>query len=403
MNSILDEVAKRTISLILQEPFYGHFASSLLKKESEEVEQLAVSSTDQFLIQLSINPTYWKRLDRNQQLGALKHEVLHIVFQHLIRVRDFEDKRLFHIAADLVVNQYLSPRQLPKDAILFSQFQILELASFQDVSYYYSRLFEFRRQIALNKRAPVHSTHLFIDKLLAEKPAPLKRHQLWEKQHLRMPSWDLKILERSLEAQIRNILERVGIKEIGKLPGGLQITIQKLLQKKEQIDWRRVLRIFTSATGKTSLKNTIRRPSKRYGTTPGIKIKQEQKLLVGVDTSGSISDRDIALFFREIHWLWTRGIELRIVECDATIQNNYLYKGKIPTFASGKGGTDYTPVLKWANEVYLPDGIIYFTDGYAKPPEVQSRKPILWVISSGGITEGTGIWDSLNGRKVKLN
>ena len=403
MASILDDISKRTIALILQEPFYGHYSSSLLKKESQAIEQLAVSSTAQFLLQLSINPDYWRRLSPSQQIGAIKHELLHIVLQHIIRVRDFENKRLFHIAADLVVNQYLSPGQLPEDAILLNQFESLNLASFQDVSYYYARLLAFRRQIEATQKDEKLPVKTFLENVQFQKLKPIERHQEWETQSHRMPSWELKVLKRSMEAQLRAVVERIGRKEIGTLPGVLQVAIQAVMQKKKQIDWRRTLRIFASATGKTSIRNTIHRPSKRYGTTPGIKIKQQQKILVAVDTSGSVPERDIHLFFQEIHYLWKRRVELRIVECDSAIQNNYLYKGKIPTFANGGGGTNYNPVISWANEVYSPDGIIYFTDGYANPPNIQSRSPILWIISSGGIAEGTGIWERLNGRKVKLN
>ena len=56
--------------------------------------------------------------------------------------------------------------------------------------------------------------------------------------------------------------------------------------------------------------------------------------------------------------------------------------------------------IAFANDDYKPDAIVYFTDGYAPAPEVISRKPILWMISSNGINEDT--WDFLPGRKAKM-
>jgi len=61
-----------------------------------------------------------------------------------------------------------------------------------------------------------------------------------------------------------------------------------------------VLRLFAESSAKTQIKNTIRRPSKRYGTTPGILVRNKQKILVAVDTSGSIRGNELDLFFKEI-------------------------------------------------------------------------------------------------------
>jgi predicted metal-dependent peptidase len=38
----------------------------------------------------------------------------------------------------------------------------------------------------------------------------------------------------------------------------------------------------------------------------------------------------------------------------------------------------------FANSVYLPDAIIYFTDGRGATPTVSSRFPILWIVEKEG-------------------
>ena len=67
----------------------------------------------------------------------------------------------------------------------------------------------------------------------------------------------------------------------------------------------------------------------------------------------------------------------------------------------GRGGTGYDAALAYANEI-LPDAMIYFTDGLAPAPKEICRKPLIWLISPNGIEKGTGVWDELPGRKVRM-
>jgi predicted metal-dependent peptidase len=55
-----------------------------------------------------------------------------------------------------------------------------------------------------------------------------------------------------------------------------------------------------------------------------------------------------------------------------------------------------------ANEEINPDGIIYFTDGYAPVPKIISRSPILWVITKDGLSLDSENLNQFPGRKAKL-
>ena len=133
-------------------------------------------------------------------------------------------------------------------------------------------------------------------------------------------------------------------------------------------------------------KFTNKRISKRYGTRPGIKVQRNQKIAVGLDTSGSISYDALNLFFNEIHSMWQNGAEIEIIECDDKVQNTYNYNGKFPKFVSGQGGTDFTPVFqhinKERNTIY--DGCIYLTDGFAGEPRIKPKCKVLWLITPNG-------------------
>ena len=130
----------------------------------------------------------------------------------------------------------------------------------------------------------------------------------------------------------------------------------------------------------------MHRISKRYGTRPGIKVKQFQKIAVAIDTSGSVSDSDLGIFFTEIDAMYKQGAEIVVIECDAEVQRTYNYNGQLPSEVAGRGGTVFDPVFAFLRSDRLTryDGCIYLTDGYADEPTIRPPCPLLWVITSNG-------------------
>ena len=127
---------------------------------------------------------------------------------------------------------------------------------------------------------------------------------------------------------------------------------------------------------RTYLRNTLRRPSKRYGTTPGIKVRRRHQVIVAVDTSGSITDAMLSLVFAEIHQLYRQGAEITVVECDAAVHGTWAYRGEPPSSTGGGGGTAFDPAIAWANALpRRPDALIYLTDGYAARPVLTPACP----------------------------
>lgn len=433
---ILDEVAKTSIQLMLQETFYGHFFTSILKDVSEKTSSIATSISSNQMIKLIVNPEYWDNTlkipgddeaTKALRYGAIKHQILHIVFKHALRFPEFGNKKLFGIASDLAANQYIKSEQLTEDAIRMEDFPEFELNRGQGIDYYYKRLSEELEDMQDNggggdneekdkensagDSSDAHSDdkkendlnqaqNRLKDLMENEDNEQLNQHKFWD-EFSKLSSAEQKMIDAAINESIVNSVSRIKPKDYGKLPGGLQEYINLLVESlKPNVNWRRVLRIFTASSSRTRLKNTIRRPSKRYGTTPGIKIQSKQKILVAIDTSGSVNDDELREFFGELYHIWKQGAEIYVVECDTHIHNQYHYTGRPPELISGRGGTDFNAPIIFANEEHMPDAIVYFTDGYAPAPQVISRKPILWMVTSQGIEEDS--WDFLPGRKVKM-
>ena len=427
---ILDEVAKTSIQLMLKETFYGHFFTSILKDVSEKTGSIATTISNKQLIKLIVNPNYWDndlKIEGNEQgtknlrYGAIKHQILHIVFKHALRFQEFGNKKLFGIASDLAVNQYVQSDQLTEDAIRMEDFPDFKLTRGQSIDYYYKHLSDQldsmqdssggsggsddsdQQEGDSNSSSADgfnESQRKLKDLMESEDNEQLEQHKFWN-DFEKLSSAEQKMIEAAVNESIVNSVSRIKSRDYGKLPGGLQQYINLLMDAlKPNINWRRILRIFTASSSRTRLKNTIRRPSKRYGTTPGIKIQSKQKILIAIDTSGSVNNEELREFFGEIYYIWKQGAEIYIVECDTHIHNQYNYNGRPPEVISGRGGTDFNAPIQFANDIFQPDALIYFTDGFAAAPSVYCRKPILWMITSQGIEDAK--WDFLPGRKVKM-
>ena len=123
---IQDKLAKACKSLILREPFYGLFLIGLNKKIRKDVPTAGVSKQG-IGIQLSINPDFFMGLPEEHQIGLLKHELLHVSFGHLMMREMYSNKKLFNIAADLEINQYIDSNMLPEGGLTLDSFPELKL------------------------------------------------------------------------------------------------------------------------------------------------------------------------------------------------------------------------------------------------------------------------------------
>lgn len=489
IRKVESELEKSVIQVMLKEPFFGHFLSNFQRSvtdDEKKTKTVGIRLSKNKLVYININKGFWLSInemstdaDRVKALktGVLKHNILHIIFKHITKQYEFGDKRLFGIATDLVVNQYLSEKQLMDDAITLDMFTDFQLDTEQTIEYYYRTLKKAWEDIQQKESQSGQSsqgesqqgdgqpqssggsqqgddnqegqgsqgnnnTHQGDnsqggdnsegeddqkgdnsegdgkpqgggDNHLNESEKNLKNLMGDEEnQHLDQHNgWDAisdlssgerKGIENAINEAIKNTVKRCKDKMHGTLPAGLQAHIDQLLESlKPNVNWKRKLKLFTNNASRTYLKQTVHRVSKRYGTTPSNKITPKCKLLVAIDTSGSVNDDELKEFFGEIKNIHkTKRTEIHVVECDTQIGNKYEYKGEMPEVISGRGGTDFNAPIQYANEELKPDAIIYFTDGYAPNPEVPNRIPILWLISSDGLEEND--WDSLEGRKVKM-
>jgi predicted metal-dependent peptidase len=125
-------------------------------------------------------------------------------------------------------------------------------------------------------------------------------------------------------------------------------------------------------------------------------LKEQLKVAVFIDTSGSIGDDELMRFKSECVGIAKsfESIDMIIGYCDTEVKGKPLEVAngnvaKIMEYkALGGGGTDMTKCFTWINK-NAPENelIVIFTDGYTPFPtkKLVGNRNVLWVISSGGL------------------
>ncbi|MCI5055072.1 MAG: VWA-like domain-containing protein [Flavobacteriales bacterium] len=401
MNSskIIEEISRTSIDLLMKEPFYSHILSCLNKivvSEDSAIQTMAVGIKNKNHV-VYVNPDFWNNVlvEKKLRYGVFKHEILHIVLKHTVSWSIKYDRHLMNIAMDIVVNQYILREHLPEDGVFLDTFPDLDLEPNQSWQYYYEKLKHLQQN---QGQHPVSAQNLSD---ISESSHGLDRHGSWEK-HKALTPLEKELAKDAVDNLVKIAHQKTDTKSWGSLPGYLKVLLEDIIINSEPyVSWRHYLKLFTASSSKTRLKTTIKRPSKRYGTVPGIKIKKKQRILVTLDTSGSIGKDDIEQFFSEVYHVWLSGAEVQVIECDTDIHNIFTFKGSPPAYVMGQGGTDFdAPIIK-GNEL-RPDCMIYFTDGYAPDPKTEPKYPMLWVITENGITIDEFASRKLPGRIIKM-
>tara|TARA_Y100000766_G_C18888043_1_gene596956 strand:+ start:693 stop:1859 length:1167 start_codon:yes stop_codon:yes gene_type:complete len=387
INNIQELVSRTTKTLIFSEPFYGLFLIGLNKEYITTIPTAGVSKRN-IGVQLSINPEFFTELSEDHRYGLIKHEILHISFGHIVMRDLYSDKKLFNIAADLEINQYIANHHLPEGGLMLSSFPELNLPERAGTKTYYDLL----------QQAKEDGTSPSLDNLMSQMDGNSQYcHAGWEEIE-DLSEADKKLLQKQIEHQIKESAEQT-MKKHGTVPGELAELINRLLNvEPPKFDWKGYLRRFVGNSSVVYTKKLRRKYNKRYSANPGLKIKFKNHILVGVDTSGSVNTEELREFFGELTHMHKTGHKITVAQCDTQLKSVKEFSPNKDWEIHGRGGTSFQPVIDHYNEKKgRYTALVYLTDGEAYAPE-DCPKNTLWVHSSV-----SSINEELPGLKIKLN
>ncbi len=386
MTHIADIVARAAKTLMFSEPFYGLFLVGLNKKYRKDLPTAGVSKNG-IGIQLAINPEFFEGLPEKHRIGLLKHELLHVSMGHLILRDRFKDHKLFNIAADLEINQYIGDDYLPEGGITMEMFKDLNLDARAGTTYYYEKLEEAQ------EAGNCPNLENILNQMCGNSQYD---HPTWD-EFEDLSEADKKLIEKQIEHQLKETADATE-KRQGHVPGELAEIIDRLRSiEPPSFPWKQYLRRFVGNSSISYTKKLRRKYNKRYAANPGLKIKFKNHICVGVDTSGSVSNDELKEFMNELCHMHKTGHQITVVQCDTSINSIEVFNPKKDWEVKGRGGTSFQPVVDHYNEKKEYTALIYLTDGEAYSPE-NCPKNALWVHSSR-----CSINEELPGQKIQLN
>ena len=329
------------------------------------------------------NPKFINTLHDKELNFVVLHEALHKVFQHMFLWKKLwkENPQLANVAADYVVNntiheadQYGNVTMIPKEALFDKKYAGMTTRQVFDL---------LKKEGGEGNGGGGHDSHD------------------WEGAE-GLSDDEVKETTKQIDQALRQ-----GEIIRGKMQGNKNRTIDGLLEPK--VNWREQLREFVNATCKNKDKTSWKRPHKRFlGQDiymPSMIGESVGKLVVGIDTSGSIGDKELNEFLSEVVSICDdvspSSIELIYWDYDVAGHETYNigdYNGLVQTTKpKGGGGTRVGSLNQYIKEKRLePEAIIILTDGYVEDDWGGTWDyPTLWAITSRNIT-------SIHGKSIYM-
>ena len=175
--------------------------------------------------------------------------------------------------------------------------------------------------------------------------------------------------------------------QAGKCPGNFKKLIQELIESK--VNWQEVLQRFVNEQARDDY--SWRRTNSRYAHTgfvlPALQNEKLPPLVVAIDTSGSISDKDLQQFASECEEILSLyDTTLRVVMIDTEVRHTQDFSREdmpIKFEMFGGGGTKFAPLFEHVNGLEeTPLAVIYLTDLQCKDYGPEPDYPVLWIQTS---------------------
>lgn len=362
--ALQDEVKEKVITarvgLLLRHPWFGNMATRLRVQPCDGWCPTAATDGRN----LYYNSQFFNKLTTKQIEFVIAHEILHCVFDHIIR-REDRNPRLYNVACDYKVNN-----TLVRDRIG----DVPDIEIYQDYKYdgwtseeIYDELYEQADKIDLDELGKMLDEHVDWEK---EQEGSGSGNEQKDGKGGR-PRYSREELEKIRDEIKENMISAAQGAGAGNVPGEIERMIKDLTEPK--MNWREILQQQIQSTIKNDF--TFARPSRKGWHTgavlPGQNFDETIDICIALDMSGSIGDEQARVFLSEIKGIMDQYEDYRIkLWCfDTEVYNEDEFSAddgrEITEYdIKGGGGTDFDCNWNYMKEHDIqPKKFIMFTDG----------------------------------------
>ena len=357
------ELSEALSRLIHAQPFFAVILMDLLTIEENDAVPTAATNGHK----LFVNPKWFNPLDIEERVFVLAHEVSHVIFEHVPRMKMYMDRGVgpdlkefsgnrWNQATDYIINDWLAKSnvgRMPMGGLHHPNYGADDLA----------------------------------DDVYIKVPDDPKADDNWDVHLPPDPN-----APPPAKSQVQRAVKSAAnvAKQQGNCPAGMERLVNDICEP--QVDWKEAVKLALHRTaGKDA--STWARPNRRrlavapHVYWPGTESYQVGTIAMFVDTSGSVSDQEISHFFGEMHAILTelRPQRALIGSCDTECHGPEELQdvGELLEYKPQGGGGTHMPAIfdKLEEESERPDACIILTDGYTdygNPPGYE----VIWVCTS---------------------
>jgi len=276
-NLVLD-ISRVIRRLLIVDPFYGLFLSSMDKKERKDIPVAAVGlnkSTMEFT--LFINPDEWFKFSDEVKFGIMKHECCHLTMFHLLTSDAFPNSKMDNFATDCEINQIIDKKFLPSWGVFIENLEKehpqLDWKRNAGRAHYYRELSKLSEEDKQKMGIDEKAQHTW--EIVDGDGNPVDGLTAGEKDAVRV--------------QIENTIETLA-EEIQKSQGNLPAEIDKLIKgfvkPKPVFNYLKYIRNYVGNSTRYSIGTTKLKENMRFPGTPKVVLKPISRILVLIDESG---------------------------------------------------------------------------------------------------------------------
>lgn len=381
-------------ALLWKCPAFTHILFSMLCPKGNSLaaiftKDVPIAATDG--TNLILNPEGFFKFSLDERVFIVAHEILHCILNHCVLSRQMRvtgkvkyadgtdlpyESTMMNVAMDLVINDALIADKIgtfPKEG-LHDPSIATRADSFMDA---YKKVFKQQQQNGGkgggNGNQQGNGSGGGFDQHL-EPGAAQGKDPGQAAQQRNQAEWDTAVAGALAVAKAQ-----------GKLPASLERLLKEIVEP--TVSWQDHIRAFFARKvggGGYDWRKPDRALIQRDIYAPRRSGNGCGPIVVAIDTSGSIGQRELDHFFGELRGIIddVRPEVIHVVWCDSRVHkvDEVEDSADIETLKpAGGGGTDFRPVFDWVDSAGLrPDALVYLTDMLGCFPDKEPNYPVIW-------------------------